>query len=162
MIISNTTPLSNFLHLGQIGLLEQIFKQIYIAEAVKKEIDAFFQNNMSWCDCLNKFVIVKRVKSKAFLKQLLTTLHIGEAETICLCLENDTHLCLMDDKDGRNIAQINSISISGTLGILIHAKNNGLIKSAKEYMDRLKNDHHFWISEHMYSRVLRLTNEQTC
>lgn len=160
MIVSNTTPLSNFLHLGQTSLLEQIFKEIHIAEAVKKEIDAFFHKNEDWNHCLNKkFIIVEKVKSKVFLKQLMTTLHIGEAETICLCLENEPLLCLMDDKDARNIAQLNSIKLSGTLGILIQAKNNGFIKSAKEYMDRLRNDHHFWISEHMYSHVLELTNE---
>lgn len=29
MIISNQTPLSNLLHLGQISLLEQLFTEIY-------------------------------------------------------------------------------------------------------------------------------------
>ena len=31
-------------------------------------------------------------------------LHRGEIEAICLGLENDAKLCLMDDKDGREIA----------------------------------------------------------
>jgi predicted nucleic acid-binding protein len=48
MIISNTTPLSNFLHLGRTSLLEQIFEKIHIPEAIKKEIDTFFHKNEEW------------------------------------------------------------------------------------------------------------------
>ena len=130
MIVSNTTPLSNFLHLGQTSLLQQIFKEIHIPEAVKKEIDTFFHKNEDWNHCLNKkFIIIEKVKSKVFLKQLMTILHIGEAETIYLCLENETRLCLMDDKDARNIAHLNSIKLSGTLSILIQAKKTDLSKA---------------------------------
>ena len=53
-------------------------------------------------------------------------LHKGEAEAICLGLEKKAKLCLIDDKDGRIIAQSNNLPITGTLGILLKAKKTGL------------------------------------
>ncbi len=86
-------------------------------------------------------------------------LHLGEAEALCLCLENNARLCLLDDKDARAEASLNNIPISGTLGMLIRAKQLGLIKSVKNFMDELKHRHHFWISEIMYRKVLHLSDE---
>jgi predicted nucleic acid-binding protein len=39
------------------------------------------------------------------------------------------------------------------------AKKIGIIESVKEMMDRLRNDHHFWIDDAMYKKVLSLSNE---
>jgi len=33
----------------------------------------------------------------------------------------------MDDKDGREVAQMNQLSVTGTLGILLKAKSMGYI-----------------------------------
>ena len=84
---------------------------------------------------------------------------MGEAEALCLCIENDAKLCLIDDRDARIIARLNNIPVSGTLGVLMKAKKMGIIESVKKVMDRLRNDHHFWIDDAMYNKVLRLSNE---
>jgi predicted nucleic acid-binding protein len=34
MIVSNTTPISNFLHLGQMEILKTIFKELHVPMAV--------------------------------------------------------------------------------------------------------------------------------
>jgi predicted nucleic acid-binding protein len=86
-------------------------------------------------------------------------LHMGEAEALCLCIENNAKLCLLDDKDARIIARLNKIPISGTLGVLLKAKKMGIIDSIKKFMDRLRTDHHYWIDDAMYNKVLNLTGE---
>ena len=50
---------------------------------------------------------------------------MGEAEALCLCIENNAQLRLIDDRDARLIARINDIPVSGTLGVLIKAKKMG-------------------------------------
>jgi len=87
-------------------------------------------------------------------------LHKGEAEAICLSLEKKAKLCLIDDKDARTIAQLNNLPVAGTLGILLKAKKTGLISSVKELIDRLRSEHHFWIKEDMYQKVLHVAKEK--
>jgi len=84
---------------------------------------------------------------------------MGEADALCLCIENHAKLCLLDDRDARIIARLNKIPISGTLGVLMKAKKMGIIESVKELMDRLRTDHHYWIEDAMYDKVLSLSNE---
>lgn len=160
MIVSNTTPISNFLHLNQVDILRNMFEKIHIPAAVGHEIDAAFSDNRQWQQCLrDKFLVILKVKSPVLLYQILGQLHRGEAEALCICMENNAKLCLLDDKDARYFAKQHGIAITGTLGILAEAKKKGLIQSVKALMDELRSRHHFWISNAMYREVLRLSEE---
>jgi len=162
VIVSNTTPISNFLHIDRIDILRAMFNKIHIPPAVKQEIEASFSHNMTWRNCLKDgFFIIQEIKNQWISDQLIEKLHIGEAEALCVCMENNSKLCLLDDKDAREIAGKNNIMITGTLGILIQAKKRNQIESVKHYMDELKKHHYFWISNDMYSKVLRLSGEDT-
>lgn len=56
---------------------------------------------------------------------------------------------------------MNSLPVIGTVGILLKAKNAGLITSVKYSVDKLRNDHHFWIKEDVYQKALSLAKEMT-
>ena len=160
MIVSNTTPISNLLHINQILLLDKLLGTIYIPPAVAKELDIFFSNNAEWTKYLKKEkIIIHPISNTIVLKQMMPFLHQGEAEAICLCLEKKAKLCLLDDKDGRMIAQYNNVSITGTLGILIKAKQLGLISSVRPLLDKLRDEHCFWVSNEMYKKVLDILHE---
>ena len=160
MIVSNTTPISNFLYLGQTEILKKIFKELHIPSAVHREIEAFFSGDHQWQRCLNEgFIIKTEVQTSFRIKELMTHLHMGEAEALCLCIENNARLCLVDDRDARIFARMNNIPVSGTLGVLIQAKKMGIIESLRELMDKLRFDHHYWIDEAMYNKALSLSNE---
>lgn len=75
-------------------------------------------------------------------------------------MEKKAELCLMDDKDGRITAQSNNLSITGTLGILLKAKKASLISSVKPLIDKLRSEHHFWIRDDMYQKVLYIAEEK--
>ena len=91
---------------------------------------------------------------------MLPFLHQGEAEAICLSLEKKAKLCLMDDKDGRTIAHLNNLHVTGTLGILLKAKKIGLIPSVKDLIDKLRIEHHFWVRKDMYQKVLCIAKKK--
>jgi len=159
MIISNTTPLSNFLNIGQMDLLKRFFNTIHIPQAVYREVNIHFSKKSEWQQGLDeKFIIVNRLNPSALLAQLLVNLHPGESEALCLYLERNASLCLLDDRDARLLAQLHKVNITGTLGLLIQAKKKGYIQSVKTYMNELKH-FHFWISGAMYDKVLLLAHE---
>ncbi len=161
MIISNTTPISNLLHADNISLLVKLFGTVYIPDAVANEVNVIFSSCAEWQKCVEKEqIIIQSISNTIFVKQMVPFLHKGEAEAICLSLEKKAKLCLIDDKDARTIAQLNNLPVTGTLGILLKAKKTGLISSVKELIDRLRAEHHFWIREDMYQKVLHIAKEK--
>jgi len=161
MIVSDTTPISNLLHLEKVSLLTELFGTVYIPVAVATELETAFSVSKIWRDCLaRKQIAIESISNAILAKQLTPFLHQGEAEAICLALEKQAKLCLIDDKDGRTIARMNSVPIFGTVGLLLKAKNAGLITSVKHSMDKLRNEHHFWIKEDVYRKALSLAEEK--
>ena len=160
MIVSNTTPMSNFLHLNRIDILQNLFPNLHIPRAVKHELEDFFSEHNQWQQALQEgFLIVHDIQSPLLLNQFLDILHQGEAEVLSLYLEQQAALCLVDDKDARGVAALNGITLSGTLGVLIQAKQRSIIDVVKPLMDSLRTHHYFWISDSMYHYVLQTTSE---
>ena len=88
MIVSNTTPISNLLHIDKISLLAELFGAVYIPEAVANEVNVIFSSSSEWQKCLDeKQVIVQPISNTILAKQMVPLLHKGEAEAICLALE---------------------------------------------------------------------------
>jgi predicted nucleic acid-binding protein len=140
MIVSDTTPISNFLHIGKISVLGELFGVVYIPEAVANEVDVAFSGCQEWQESLEgRQMIIQPISNITLVRQMVPFLHQGEAEAICLGLEKQrAKLCLIDDKDARTIAQLNNLPVTRTLGVLLKAKKTGLISSVKQPMDTLR------------------------
>lgn len=82
----------------------------------------------------------------------------GEAETIILAEEINANLLIIDDYLAREIANLIGLKITGTLGILIRAKNKGLIQKVKPLIEKLI-EAHFWIDQVLYHLVLEVSGE---
>ena len=120
MIVCNTTPLSNFLHLDQTAILGRLFGQLHVPTAVRHELDAAFADDAEWQRCLRDgIVVVGAARDALLVKQFMATLHAGEAEALCLALEMNAGLCLIDDRDARDVATANGLKVCGTVGVLI-------------------------------------------
>ena len=70
-------------------------------------------------------------------------MHDGEVEVIILGKEINADLLIIDDKNAKKHAKYLGFNVTGTLGVLIKAKKNGLIESVKPLVERL-------ISENIY------------
>lgn len=87
------------------------------------------------------------------------TLDIGEAEGIALALELEADLLLIDERLGRMTAKYFDLEILGLLGILVQAKQEGLINEIRPLLDQLRFEIGFRISKQLYREVLRLAQE---
>ena len=89
---------------------------------------------------------------------LQTNLDYGESETIVLAKELNADIVLIDEKKARKIAQVKSLKVMGTIGILQTAKDKGFITDLKTQLDNLiKNG--IWIDKKLYQSVLQKTGE---
>lgn len=81
-------------------------------------------------------------------------LGIGEREAIALALEVTADFVILDDQQGRRVVHEKGLLATGTLGILIEARERGMIPSVRCELDCLI-EAGMWIDEVFYHRILQ-------
>ena len=92
------------------------------------------------------------VQDSALVDALLGELDVGEAEAIALAREMGLHSILMDDRSGRAKARLMGLSVTGTIGVLLLARRNGIDVDLKHDLDLLL-EHNFRISSELYEQL---------
>lgn len=103
------------------------------------------------------WIQTQTVKDEQRIKILESKLDTGEASAIALGIENEQSLLLIDERKGRIIAQNLNLKTTGTLGVLIKAKENSLISSLEDEINKLKAIN-FYLSETLTQRILEKYN----
>ncbi len=83
----------------------------------------------------------------------------GEAEAIALFCEQPLEVLLLDGKKARQVARRMALPILGTLGLLIWAKQQGVITNLQEQLDALRTVGKFRLSQQVYQEALRQVGE---
>ncbi|MEZ4848424.1 MAG: DUF3368 domain-containing protein [Bacteroidia bacterium] len=162
IVISDTSPISNLIDLEHLGLLKSLFGKVIIPFAVDLELlqvqdEQFF---LTYQAALNDgWIEVKKVTNTQNVQHLTGALDHGEAEAIVLAIELNADRLLIDERAGYQIAKQTNLKPIGLLGVLIVAKNNGLIQSVRPLLDQLRNQIGFWVSDSVYHRVLQIVGE---
>jgi len=105
------------------------------------------------------WIAVDSPANEPLVKILERHLHPGEAETIALAVERSA-LVLLDESEGRRVADIYGLRKTGVVGILLKAKLKGAIPSLKKELDALRHRAGFWISDELYSKALKFAGEE--
>ena len=156
MVISDTSSVSNLLQVGQIDLLRRLFGSVVITPAVRRELFVLETQQHSLTGLT--WLKVEAPSNHKLVMQLLTELDLGESESIALALERDAEYLIIDEYRGRMIAETYGIRIVGVLGLLIKAKQEGLIPSVKDEVDKLLRIG-FRLSKGLATSVLRRLGE---
>lgn len=83
----------------------------------------------------------------------------GEATSIALAAELKESLLIIGDLKERKVATELGIHITGSLGVLLTAKNKGAIDSVKPIIEKRK-ETNFRMSDYLIEKVLELAKEQ--
>lgn len=89
---------------------------------------------------------------------LLRELDPGEASVICAALSDGIDTVAIDEKAGRRLARIHGLRVTGSLGILLKAKQQGMISSLADCITRMR-EHGIWISADLIKDSLHQANE---
>ena len=137
LVISNTSPLFYLHRLRQVDLLQRLYEQIVVPEAVRDELhigrvrgeDAPEIAEYEWIE-------VRSVRVPEVIR-LITDLGPGEAQVLALALEEPGGLVILDDGFARAVAKARDIRLTGTAGVLLKAKQEGHITAVAPLLNRL-------------------------
>ena len=159
--MSNSSPLMSLSNIERLELIKWKFDEILIPYAVWKEITVDGKGKKGAGHVQNStWIKVKSIKNKTSFNLLQNYIDYGEAEAIALALETQADVLLLDDKSARQIAVKLGFKVMGVLGILIWAKNEGLITSLSEEIEKLKKQANFRLSNKLIENVLQRISEK--
>lgn len=153
ILISNTGPLIALGLIQKLDLLQKFYKEVWISEAVQKEISANankpLANLIEQCPWIKVHADV--AMPDGWLANLLDP---GESSTIALALHHQRTVVMIDEKKGRKFAsQIYKLNLIGSVGILAKAKINGHIQSVAPLLYELKSKN-YRLSDNLIKMVL--------
>lgn len=157
VIVSDTSPVTSLIQIGRLELLNAVFGQVVVPMAVYDEL-CKVPGQQTIIDQQN-WLFMDHAKDSQHVKTLENELDLGEAEAIVLALELQADYLLIDEFKGRNKAEEIGLKIIGTLGILLQAKQIGLIPSVKPLIDDLIQKAEFRVHATLYQQVLRIAGE---
>ena len=158
IVISDTTPIISLLKINQLELLNHMFGDVQIPDAVYEEL---ISNNRFQAEAeqilsaeyITK-VVVEDKKSVALLRRA-TGLDAGESEAIILSDEIKADLLLMDELKGRQIAKQMGLNIMGTIGILMTAFEEKLLSADEiEQCAEVLRSNGRHISDRLYEQLM--------
>lgn len=154
-VIVNTTPIIALAGIGQLELLRKLYSEIWIPEAVNKEIlSEPARTQVSMAEWIIVHTISGGIQKSAFSSRL----HAGEIEVIILAQESDADLVIVDDNAAKKTAKYFGFPVTGTLGVLLKAKKQGLIDNVRSYIDKLM-DNGLYIGPVVRNYVLEQADE---
>ena len=138
-------------------ILKDLYDEIYIPQEVFNEIEAgkhkkYYLNLLTF-----EWIKIEQIQDRKSIAYFLD-LDKGEAEAIVLATESEADLILLDESLGRFHAKHAGLRVTGTIGILVKAKKQGLISELKPLILELK-EKGVWLSESLIERILELANE---
>ncbi len=156
-VISNTTPILSLLKINKLELLKDLYGKVIIPQAVFQEIEAgrdwVYYTDLSKLDWI-EICPLKYPQALSYLFDL----DRGEAEVLILAREISADLVILDETLGRRYAQMLELTLTGTVGILLKAKEKGLIQSVKALLIELQGKG-VWLSSALVNQVTGLTGE---
>lgn len=145
-IVADSTCLIGLERIGRIELLPALFEPVSIPPEVARE----FGVSVAWLK-------VENPSDEALIQSLKLLIDQGEAEAIALAYEKGWKV-LTDDRRARSIASQMGLSLVGTIGVLILAKQQEKIPALKPLLQDLE-DNNFFMSSDLKAEALRLINE---
>jgi len=137
-VICNTSPLQYLYQLGMLHVFQALAGRIIVPPAVVHELAVGRAQGVSLPDpTVLEWITVRPPASTAVLP-LVMDLGPGETEVLALALESTDAIVILDDALARQMATALAIRFRGSLGLLLDAKQAGLVSAIAPLLDQLQ------------------------
>jgi predicted nucleic acid-binding protein len=145
-IIIDSSPLIVLLKSDLENILPELFEEIFLPEAVREEILSGQEDDIA----KQKLPLLSWIRqtSPQISRKNIEDYNLGKGETAVLniALEIPEARIILDDHVARKCAKDLQLSFIGTGGLLILAKQKGLIPTVSDALTRVQNEG-LWLSD---------------
>lgn len=161
MIIADAGPLIALARLGELRLLPALFGEVLVPSTVMDECLA--ESSRPGTEPLRQVLqdgwLMIRESDDIPLIDLPMLLDDGEAAALRLASQMAAPV-LIDDKRGRSAARKLHLSVIGLCGVLVYAKQKGLITQVKPLLEQLQG-YGYYLMPALVLHTLSLAHEET-
>lgn len=155
IVVADTTILSNLIKINQLDWLHDLFGEVLMPKKVFEEVSQLVHFGIDITPFLSApWLKIIPINNYFLYEQLLQDLDEGEAEAIVLAQEKQANFVLIDELQGRRKATELGLHVLGTVGVLMKAKELGIITEIKHWLDTLKTSG-FWLNPRFEAQILR-------
>jgi predicted nucleic acid-binding protein len=159
IVVTNAGPLIALAQIGRLNLLQLLYDQLYLPPAVFNEVVTFGRERPGAAEVETAdWIRVINISDISAVERLRERLDMGESEAIVLAIELEANLLLIDEARGRRVAQAQGLNHVGTVGLLVLARQRGLIAAVSPLLDELITSG-FRMNEELYRTAQRLAGE---
>ena len=156
-VVANNTPLVALWVLGRLDLLRELYGEVLIPAAVYHEFvateQALRQSALDRAPWIKVVLLANTQRVRVYVG-----LDQGEAEVLTCAEERGAGLVIIDERKGRRYANRLGIPLTGTLGVLLLAKERGLVTLLAPLLGELRSAG-LYLDPSLVDRVLMLAGE---
>ncbi len=146
VIVTNTTPLIALaVATGSLDILRAMYARVLVPAAVANEILAGGDSAPGVAAFRGATWLEHRpdVRISSYLSNSLDR---GEAAVIQTALDESIALVCIDEAVGRRVARLNGLTVTGSVGILVKAHQQGYAISLADAIRRMR-EHGIWLAD---------------
>lgn len=122
-IVINTSPLLALIAAwGKLDRLQPLYTEVLVPFEVEQEILQGGTSNFGVTKFQTANWLAKQPQSLKISPFLRNSLDLGEASVIQLALDESIETVCIDEAVGRRVARLNGLTLTGSVGILLKAK----------------------------------------
>jgi predicted nucleic acid-binding protein len=148
VVIADTSCFILLDKINEFDLLQKIFGSVSTTEEIAAEFNK----------PLPDWIKIQSVANQRYSQLLEIEVDKGEASAIALALEEKDPLLILDDAKARKLAASLNLDFTGTLGVLLKAKQLGVISGIKPLLEKIQQTN-FRFSERILSDILKEADE---
>ncbi len=158
--VVNSSPLIILGKIGQIKLLEDLSDKLVIPEGVLEEINQGPASDKArrWLNGGQGEQYIQKIEHFS-PKVIAWDLGLGETEVISWTEQNTDYTAIIDDRAARNCCKALNTEVIGSLGMILIAKKDGIIKEIKPLLNQIIAQN-FRISSKIKALILELAQEK--
>jgi predicted nucleic acid-binding protein len=128
VIISDTSCLIGLTNIGLLDVLRRLYETVIVTQEVAGE----------YGEALPDWISVQAVQDADKVAAYNRFIDLGESSAIALAMETHDALLILDDREARQFALSLGLKITGTVGVLLRAYQQGIITDFDSAISKLK------------------------
>jgi predicted nucleic acid-binding protein len=148
IVIADTSCLILFSKIKLLHILNDLYSTVFITPEVADEFEEPIPQwittqsaQQSWIDFFNAY-----------------NLGAGELTSLALAMQLKNVTVILDDEKAKKIAKSFHLEVTGSLGIIVKAKRNSVIKNVKEVLNKIKQTN-FHLPASLEETILKASGE---